>query len=297
LQRALLPVLSRVPREVGGTTVFTANAVTYARMSLVLPIAACLKLHQMGCQPASAISYSACAALLILWHDLLDHVDGIVAKAQAVRYGPADDQAALWGGFVDAMADKFVFILTSVCLLMVTDYTATGAATAALTVTLCLLVIAYELALAVVRTNDYFHEAAHRLARKRALMEMPATVDGALGNVDGQPPGELRAAHGVTNGRIRGGIGGGDATTHADALHVGRNVSAVMEGKLKQKFESVGMALLALAQPSPSVHYVAGSAGMLCLALASYFSHKSLAHKLAAYPRFSRYFAGAKPPK
>ena len=57
---------------------------------------------------------------------------------------------------------------------------------------------------------------------------------------------------------------------------------AVSEGKLKQKFESVGIALYCLALPSPATNLFWVSTGTICLSFAVYFSLQSLAHKLRA---------------
>lgn len=48
--------------------------------------------------------YFQVACVLILFHDFLDHLDGIVAKAQRRVYGPSDDP--LLGAFLDAFCDK-----------------------------------------------------------------------------------------------------------------------------------------------------------------------------------------------
>merc|ERR1711990_1221623 len=55
---------------------------------------------------------------------------------------------------------------------------------------------------------------------------------------------------------------------------------AVSEGKLKQKFESVGIALLCLSLPKPTQSLHTTVAGVVCLWIASYFSYESLMHKL-----------------
>ena len=48
--------------------------------------------------------YYTTAFLLVLFHDFLDHLDGIVAKVQKTIYGPIDDP--ILGGFMDAFCDK-----------------------------------------------------------------------------------------------------------------------------------------------------------------------------------------------
>jgi phosphatidylglycerophosphate synthase len=48
--------------------------------------------------------YHTTAFLLVVLHDFLDHVDGIVAKAHRKMFGQVDDP--LLGGFMDAFCDK-----------------------------------------------------------------------------------------------------------------------------------------------------------------------------------------------
>ena len=52
--------------------------------------------------------YNTAAFLLVLFHDFLDHLDGIVAKVQKVVYGQIDDP--ILGGFMDAFCDKVVIM-------------------------------------------------------------------------------------------------------------------------------------------------------------------------------------------
>lgn len=44
------------------------------------------------------------ACSLVVFHDFLDHLDGIVAKTQRKVYGPVDDPVL--GGYLDAVCDK-----------------------------------------------------------------------------------------------------------------------------------------------------------------------------------------------
>ena len=48
---------------------------------------------------------------MIVAHDYLDHVDGIVARDHRKKYGNLDDP--LLGGFLDAFCDKVPRILES----------------------------------------------------------------------------------------------------------------------------------------------------------------------------------------
>ena len=61
-----------------------------------------------------------------------------------------------------------------------------------------------------------------------------------------------------------------------------RALRAVSEGKLKQKFESVGIALYCLTLPNADLNMFWGAIGTACLWFAVYFSVQSLAHKLRA---------------
>ena len=50
--------------------------------------------------------YHVAAFSLVIVHDFLDHVDGIVAKAHRQMFGQIDDP--LLGGFMDAFCDKVI---------------------------------------------------------------------------------------------------------------------------------------------------------------------------------------------
>lgn len=78
--------------------VFTANIVTYGRTFLTLLICYCIKAQ-----------FGALAAFLVMFHDFLDHVDGVVAKVQR-EDGRAKNDCGRWGGFVDAQCDKVEFV-------------------------------------------------------------------------------------------------------------------------------------------------------------------------------------------
>ena len=64
------------------------------------------------------MGYFSTACLAILFHDFLDHLDGIVAKVQRRLYGPVDDP--LLGGFMDAFCDKVVEVYAPAVLASVT---------------------------------------------------------------------------------------------------------------------------------------------------------------------------------
>lgn len=59
----------------------------------------------------SIFEYSYCrngwnvtACILVVINDILDHVDGIVAKVHKIQYGQIDDP--MFGAFIDAFCDK-----------------------------------------------------------------------------------------------------------------------------------------------------------------------------------------------
>lgn len=59
------------------------------------------------------------------------------------------------------------------------------------------------------------------------------------------------------------------------------NVAAVMEGKLKEKLESMGIACLCLSQGTPDPMFsTSGVIGIICLLLSIRLAHASLEHKL-----------------
>jgi phosphatidylglycerophosphate synthase len=280
LQVVLVPVAKLVPRTVLGVDWFTANSITFGRLFLVIPVAIGLAygtqplLPQGGWvvplvpdfnvsgpdTPLNRLPGVVLASLLILYHDFLDHVDGIVAVAQR-QAGTADGDDPLFGGFIDAFIDKAFFAIsiwtTLLCtsmpasraiiniLLGASDASLFGAvatwafATEAFIVGASVLLVAYEIMIATVRVTDYFTE---KLA----------------------PPKDSK-----TRRRLR----------------------AAMEGKLKQKMTSFGLAFLALAVPNlaePVLPHAAAVGGWLLL-LACFMAHKSLAFKLDAYPEWKGY--------
>ena len=52
----------------------------------------------------SRYNWNVTACALVVFHDFLDHLDGIVAKVQRKVYGPVDDPVL--GGYLDAVCDK-----------------------------------------------------------------------------------------------------------------------------------------------------------------------------------------------
>ncbi|XP_061188634.1 uncharacterized protein LOC133196791 [Saccostrea echinata] len=226
LQTSLLPVVSKIPRTlvIGNKTytVFTANIVSYTRTFLVIPIAICLKYQ---CHMT--------AFLLVVLHDFLDHVDGIVAKAHREMFGQVDDP--LLGGFMDAFCDKIVNVFALWSVLMVTEFGTFSMFESCLYVGACGIIIFYEFILGVVRVQDYFRAYYERLyGRSDDKMSKSSTA-------------------------------------------------AVMEGKLKEKLESTGIACLCLAQANAcAASSISGIIGILCLLLSVRLAHASLQNKLLA---------------
>ncbi|CAG5118215.1 unnamed protein product [Candidula unifasciata] len=226
LQAALWPVVTKVPRTVvingKPRTVFTANIVSWSRTLLVVPIAVALK-HRC---------YWTGFWCVVL-HDFLDHLDGIVAKAQRQMFGDIDDPVL--GGFMDAFCDKIVNVLTLWSVLLVTDFTNMSWLQTVVFVFPCVVVIGYEFTLGVVRVQDFFMAYYLRKFKK------------------------------------------------TDLISTKTGTAAVMEGKLKEKLESVGLAALCLAQAHPvAIASLSGSLGICCLLLSIRLAHSSLVSKLNA---------------
>ncbi|XP_067651084.1 uncharacterized protein [Haliotis asinina] len=225
LQTTLSPAVERVPRSVHvkgqDYVVFSANIVSWARTFLVIPIAACLK-------------YNCCwtAFLLVCLHDFLDHLDGIVAKVQKRTLGQVDDP--LLGGFMDAFCDKIVNVLALWSITMVTDFSGMTWTQMVIYLVPCVIIMAYEFILGVVRVQDYFR--AYYLREFKKSDDIPCST-----------------------------------------------TAAIMEGKLKEKLESMGIAFLCLAQSSASgVCTISGITGLVCLTLSIRLAHASLTSKLKA---------------
>ena len=188
LQKHLSPVMARIPRCIRvqdrTITVFNANIVTYSRTLLIVPIAWALKYE-----------FSIIGCLLVVLHDFLDHVDGIVAKVHKRLYGENIDDP-VFGGFLDAFCDKIVNVFSLWTILQETNFQETSFTTSLAFVLLCYTIIGLETAIGVVRVQDYFHASS------------------------------------------RGGSSSQGST------------AAAMEGKLKEKLESMGLAFLCLSTRS-----------------------------------------------
>lgn len=199
-------------------TVFTANIVTYARGFLVIIIALCMKYTCLRV-----------ACFLVMLHDFLDHIDGVVAKQQA-KDGRSKGDDPAFGAFVDAQMDKLVFCVCLWSFLLFVDYMDGSFMVNTLVVLTAFTLIGVEFVIAWVRTVDYFQ-------------------------VKFTPP---------------------------ERSGSGPALRAVSEGKLKQKFESIGVALYCLTLPSPTRSLPTTLVATLCLWFAGFFSYQSLMHKLRA---------------
>ena len=89
---------------------------------------------------------------MVVLHDFLDHLDGIVAKVHKQKYPDQDDP--LLGGFLDAFCDKIVNVFALWSILQTANLN--GCLAIALFALLTYTVIGYEFFLGVVRVNDYF---------------------------------------------------------------------------------------------------------------------------------------------
>lgn len=67
---------------------------------------------------------------------------------------------------------------------------------------------------------------------------------------------------------------------YAPSAHGSGALRAISEGKLKQKMESCGVAVLAFLSPRPLDTPILCWSGIALLWVASYFAYKSLEHKL-----------------
>jgi phosphatidylglycerophosphate synthase len=90
----------------------------------------------------------------IIFHDFLDHLDGIVAKVQRVTYPNHDDP--LLGGFLDAFCDKIVNVLSLWTILQTSDFSAATGSELFMMLLVCYSVMAYEIVIGIVRVEDFF---------------------------------------------------------------------------------------------------------------------------------------------
>merc|ERR1712159_740206 len=97
-----------------------------------------------------------------MFHDFLDHLDGVVAKVQR-EDGRGKNDDGRWGGFVDAQCDKVVFCTTLWTLVVLNKGIIVQDASLLLHFqnlllnSTCLTLIGLELAIAWVRMKDYYY--------------------------------------------------------------------------------------------------------------------------------------------
>ena len=90
----------------------------------------------------------------VVFHDFLDHLDGIVAKVQRVTYPNHDDP--ILGGFLDAFCDKIVNVISLWTILQTADLGETSGYEKFMCLFVCYTVISYETVIGIVRVEDYF---------------------------------------------------------------------------------------------------------------------------------------------
>jgi hypothetical protein len=92
--------------------------------------------------------------MCVVFHDFLDHLDGIVAKIHRVAYPDKDDP--LLGGFLDAFCDKIVNVLSIWTIIQYTDFSSVRIYQIVFYLFICYIVICYETIIGIVRVQDYF---------------------------------------------------------------------------------------------------------------------------------------------
>lgn len=118
-------------------------------------------LHRSLCSCTCRYEYSVIGCLLVVLHDFLDHVDGIVAKVHKRLYGENIDDP-IFGGFLDAFCDKIVNVFSLWTILQETNFQETSFTTSLAFVLLCYTIIGLETAIGIVRLQDYFHAASEK---------------------------------------------------------------------------------------------------------------------------------------
>lgn len=98
--------------------------------------------------------YNFWACMCVVFHDFLDHLDGIVAKVQRVTYPNHDDP--LLGGFLDAFCDKIVNVLSIWTIIQSIDLSNASEVEIFFYLFISYAVISYESIIGVVRVQDFF---------------------------------------------------------------------------------------------------------------------------------------------
>ena len=148
--------------------------------------------------------YNELAFLCVVYHDFLDHLDGIVAKVHKVKYPGQDDP--MLGGFLDAFCDKIVNVISIWTIIQAVNFDLASTNECAIFLFICYGVCAYETVIGIVRVQDYF---TAKLKRDFKIEEKKAS----------------------------------DSSTETKQ----QITAASMEGKLKEKLESTGIAFLCMS--------------------------------------------------
>jgi phosphatidylglycerophosphate synthase len=90
--------------------------------------------------------------MMVVLHDFLDHVDGIVAKVQKKSYPDHDDP--LLGGFLDAFCDKIVNVFSLWTIIQMTPFDIS--LPMIIYIIICYSVMGYETIIGIVRVEDYY---------------------------------------------------------------------------------------------------------------------------------------------
>ncbi|EDQ89332.1 uncharacterized protein MONBRDRAFT_25391 [Monosiga brevicollis MX1] len=130
------------------------NAITFAAGACLIP---CIHLLQ-----SPAPTYLAAAGGLALLHDMLDRLDGAVARADHNK-GRAGGDDGKFGAFLDAQVDKLFHIGMLTALLMSPLSSALGTFWRRA----AYIKIAVQATLAIVRFQDYFSTAPKRAIQAR----------------------------------------------------------------------------------------------------------------------------------
>ena len=99
--------------------------------------------------------------MCVIFHDFLDHLDGIVAKVHKTEYPGMDDP--LLGGFLDAFCDKIVNVISIWTIIQSLNYEKTSFTEYFIFLLICYGVCLYETIIGIVRVQDYFTAKVKRL--------------------------------------------------------------------------------------------------------------------------------------
>ena len=93
--------------------------------------------------------------MCVVFHDFLDHLDGIVAKVHKTKYPDMDDP--LLGGFLDAFCDKIVNVISIWTIIQSINFDLTTFNQSIIFLFVCYGVCIYEIIIGIVRVQDYFN--------------------------------------------------------------------------------------------------------------------------------------------